>query len=563
MKAKKYNSQISADISRQRREIGALSPQHFAKVYLQHHCRLPFSRMHEELFGLLKKATDQRNFRLAVAAPRGHAKSTAVSLVYVLWCICYGTEQYIVIISNTADQSVDLLKTIKDELESNPLLIQDFPHVTEPPGLKPGPERWRMNDIITRNEIKVIALGAGQKIRGRKHKQYRPTLIILDDIENEMDVTSAEQRESKMAWFKKAVLKAGTTALTNVIVVGTLLHFDSLLSQLLDGRTIPGWTARKYQAVESWSENESLWQHWQNIYTYQAERHGLAGPAAAKDFYQANRDKMLEGTEVLWPQREDYYQLMEIRLTDGRASFDSEKQNEPVDPQSCTFDINKFRYWDDQYSSADELLAKLGGDAEIYGACDPSLGMQGKARDFTAVVTLLMHKSTGHLYVLDAEISKKTPSETISAIIEYYRIRKFKTFGLETNQFQDFMASELQRVSNHQRVYIPIVKIKHSSDKLGRFQLLEPLISTGTLRFSRKHGMLLDQLRQFPKAAHDDGPDALEMAVSLAKSSKGPTSEEVKLTFGIMKYGGDSKNPRRIIGYDGRPFDDLTGLLSG
>lgn len=563
MKVNKCNLQILANLSQQRRKLGALSPQHFAKVYLQSHFNLPFSRMHEELFSLLKQATDKRNFRLAVAAPRGHAKTTVGSLAYVLWCICYSREQYIVIISDTADQSVDLLKTIKDELESNPLLIQDFSDAAEPPGLKPGPERWRKNDIITRNEIKVIALGAGQKIRGRKHKQHRPSLIVLDDIENEMEVVSADQRENRMEWFKKAVLKAGTTAQTNVVVLGTLLHYSSLLSQLLDGRTMPGWTTRKYQAVQSWSENESLWQQWQNIYTYQAEYNGQAGPAAAKDFYKANTKKMLEGTKVLWPQREDYYQLMEIRLSDGQASFDSEKQNEPVDPESCIFNVNNFKYWDDEYSSADELLIKLGGAAKIYGACDPSLGMQGKTRDFTAIVTLLKHKPTGHLYVIDADISKRKPHETIETIMEYHLIRKFNKFAIETNQFQNFLASELKRISTQQCINVPVEGINHSSDKLGRIQSLEPLISTGTLRFSHKHRILLDQLRQFPKAAHDDGPDALEMVVSLANSSKEINVEEMKALFERIEYGGSNKNPKRIISYGGSPVDDPFGLLSG
>ena len=476
-------SELILDISYLRRTIAAQSPQKFAEVYLQSHCNLPFSAMHKELFILLEQATEKRNLHIAVAAPRGHAKSTVVSLAYVLWCICYGLEQHIVIISNTADQSVDLLKAIKDELESNLLLIQDFSDVAEPPDLKPGPERWRKNDIITRNGVKVMAIGAGQKIRGRKHKQYRPTLIILDDVENETEVISADQRENKMEWFKKAVLKAGTTAQTNVVVVGTLLHYDSLLAQILDGRTMPGWITRKYQAVLSWSENENLWQKWQAIYTHQSQYDGKAGPDAAKAFYQANTEKMLEGTQVLWPQREDYYQLMELRLCEGQASFDSEKQNEPVDPVSCFFNANNFKYWDDEYSSVDELLIKLGGDAKIYGACDPSLGMQGKNRDFTAIVTLLLHKPTGHLYVLDADISKRKPNETIETIIEYHRIRKFNRFAIETNQFQDFLANELKRISTQQCVNVPVKDIKHTSDKMGRIQSLESLISTGILRF--------------------------------------------------------------------------------
>lgn len=72
---------------------------------------------------------------------------------------------------------------------------------------------------------------------------------------------------------------------------------------------------------------------------------------------------MLKGTEVLWPERENYYQLMEMRLADRQSSFDSEKQNEPIDPDSCLFAGKIFKYWEDECSSVDDLLAKLGGDA--------------------------------------------------------------------------------------------------------------------------------------------------------------------------------------------------------
>ena len=528
---RKYVPELKTDISVLRHSLAAQSPQKFAEVYLESHCNLPFSEMHKELFSLLKLATEKRNFRLAVAAPRGHAKTTVISLAYVLWSICYRLEQYIVIISNTADQSVELLKAVKEELESNSLLMQDFADVAEPPGSRPGPKQWRKNDIITRNNIKVTALGAGQKIRGRKHRQHRPTLIILDDIENEAEVISADLRESKMAWFKKAVLKAGTTAKTNVIAVGTVLHYESFLAQLLDAKKMPGWTTRKYQAVQSWAEHEDLWQKWQNIYNHHEEFIGQTGRTAARDFYEANKKKMLKGTKVLWPQREDYYQLLEIRLTEGQASFDSEKQNEPVDPESCIFRPDNFIFWDDQYSSIDELIAKLGGNVRIFGACDPSLGIQGKARDDTAIITLLHHIPTGHLYVLDADISKRQPLETIGIIIEYHRIRQFTKLAIETNQFQHFLASELKRISTEQGVDVPIVGITHSSDKLGRIQSLQPRVSTGILRFSRRQRTLLDQLRQFPKAAHDDGPDALEMAVSLAISYRGITVEQVNKVF--------------------------------
>ncbi len=78
---------ISAEIIQARRNTGAQSTQQFAGAYLPSHFYLPFSRMHEEIFSLLKKITEKRNLRVAIAAPRGHAKSTIISLAYPLWCV--------------------------------------------------------------------------------------------------------------------------------------------------------------------------------------------------------------------------------------------------------------------------------------------------------------------------------------------------------------------------------------------------------------------------------------------------------------------------------------------
>jgi predicted phage terminase large subunit-like protein len=92
-------------------------------------------------------------------------------------------------------------------------------------------------------------------------------------------------------------------------------------------------------------------------------------------------------------------------------------------------------------------------------------------------------QSSGILYVLDADIKKRKPLETIQAILEYHRVRQFREFAFETNQFQDFLANELARESHAQGVRLPLYKIAHTKDKLGRIQSLEPLITGGFLRF--------------------------------------------------------------------------------
>ncbi len=52
---------------------------------------------------------------------------------------------------------------------------------------------------------------------------------------------------------------------------------------------------------------------------------------------------------------------------------------------------------------------------------------------------------------------------------------------------------------------------------------LIPMIKNGFLRFNRDHRLLLEQLLGFPKLTKDDGPDALQQAVTLIV--KGPAMD--------------------------------------
>src|SRR5690554_6920684 len=101
-----YQSIMAKRIGDERRSMASRSPRLFARIYLQEHCLKPFSPMHGQLFEDLDRIIHTRNGRLAVAAPRGHAKSTIVSLAFVLWCILYKKEQLILIVSATRDQAI-------------------------------------------------------------------------------------------------------------------------------------------------------------------------------------------------------------------------------------------------------------------------------------------------------------------------------------------------------------------------------------------------------------------------------------------------------------------------
>ncbi|MEQ9617518.1 MAG: phage terminase large subunit [Phycisphaerales bacterium] len=505
---------IQAQLSEQRRRIASNSPSRFAEIYLKHHFRLPASAMHREIFEELQHATLNRGCRFVVAAPRGHAKSTCVSLAYVLYAALCHREPYVMIVSATRDQACQLLKHVKIEIESNALIQQDFPEFGSVTARRPAP--WRENRLQLPNGGFLHALGAGQQVRGVRNRESRPSLIVADDLESPEGVLSGEQRDKLASWFEKTLLKAGDQG-TNVIVVGTVLHYDALLARLLDAKRSPGWTRMRFRALLAEPERQDLWSTWESVYCELEEWEGISGPDAARAFFGSNRDEMTVGAEVLWPEREPIEELLEMRVREGRASFDSEKQNEPLDPQQCLFNSDSMRYWDDEYDDADALLKQLGKEARIRGAWDPSLGQSVRRGDYSAIVIVAKDRGDNTAYVIVADIERRPPADAIARIVEYARMYRIEQFAVEENGFQSQLIESLGKAAKDQGVDLSVSGVKNTGNKHGRISLLEPKVSQGRIRFSRRHHRLNEQLRQFPLAAHDDGPDALHMAMHVER----------------------------------------------
>ncbi len=509
-----YLAPVWADMPRLRRAAAMESPEAFAEVYLKSHCSEPFSRMHRELFGHLEQMMKKRPGRLAIAAPRGHAKTTIVSLAFVLWCVLYAEEKLVLIVSATEGQAKQRLRDIKEEIQKNPMLLEDFPDVCVPPGAGRQPKPWRANGIVLRNGAMILVYGAGQGLRGAKHGSDRPGLIVVDDIEDPQEVISEEQRQKLQKWFSATLLHAGHPQ-TNVVVVGTVLHHDSLLANLVHPDKGHGWSGLIYKAIECFSDRPDLWERWSAIFCGREEYEDKTGPDAATAFFDDNREEMLKGTEVLWPELEDYHALMVTREREGRASFQAEKQNEPLDPQQCMFSEQNFHYWDNEYPDEQSLLDAVGRDGYFYGACDPSMGR--RHGDYTAIVILYQPRQASVYYLLVADLARRSPDETIERIVRYAGMYRFSCFAVESNSFQELMVTNLERRVAEANVTLPVVPVASRSNKQSRIAALEPEVTQGRIKLCRRHQILLDQLREFPLGVHDDGPDALEMAFQMTQ----------------------------------------------
>lgn len=548
----------NTDLIKTRRELLSEFTK-FRQYYFPHYNNLKDSSFHKDISFMLNELSSKRGSKLAIAAPRGSAKSTLVTLQYVIFCVCYKIEKFIVIISSTSDQAQGFLSNVKQELESNQRLMKDFPSACET-GAKPLPPRWTQKEILTKNGIKVIALGGGQQIRGRRNKEHRPSLIVLDDIEGDISAQSPENYYKLQDWLEKSVLKSGTSN-TNIIFVGTIHHYDSLLAKFTSPDMYHGWKKMIYRSIISWADNIGLWEQWTNIFCNKAEFNGESGVIAAKSFYDQNSEEMLKGSVILWPDSKSYYDLMVLREEEGHISFDSEMQNEPVNPRDCMFNQEDVHYWDDNFDTDVGLIEHLKKGSryiKIFAACDPSLGRNNKRGDYSAIICLVYDVRNNTAYILDADLEKRTPDKTIEDIIVLHDKRKFDYFGFENNGFQSVMADEITRRVTKQNKHINLEKIENKTDKLARIESLQPLIKNGLIQFSKKHRILLEQLKYFPKGRHEDGLDALQMAYDLCQQ-KGKVRDMSAEVAAIMKMNqqltkrsvinafGDSHRPFRYI----------------
>lgn len=203
----------------------------------------------------------------ALAYPRLHGKTTTCTLgfaAYVLYhwrempCF-HGRPPFILIVSDTLDQARDRSLDLRDEVEGNPDLRKDFGSRAPAPADRNRQRRgtdgkfeshvkWTETDWTTSDGCRVKALGAGGKVRGLLRRGRRPSLVIVDDLENDEAVETEARRDKLERWFSRALIPVGLPDRCLYLVVGTVLHADSLLSRLLKPDLFDHWLKRRFAA---------------------------------------------------------------------------------------------------------------------------------------------------------------------------------------------------------------------------------------------------------------------------------------------------------------------------
>lgn len=483
---------IDAEASKARRERAHKDYRFFCQTYFPHYVPTPhFSAFHEFIFSRLPEVIDgKEDGREVHQAPRGEAKSTYETQLGSLWCIATSRKHMIGIIMNTEEQAAEMLESIKAELDTNPRLLMDFPDAT-------GQGRvWQATTVITANNIKIRIGGTGKKIRGMKHGPHRPDLIFLDDLENDENVRDKSQRDKVEKYVLSAVLGlAGPSGGMDVFWVGTSLHYDAAINRV---SRKPGWRRQVFKSITRWPDRLDLWEKWESLYTGGADSDEAkaAAEAEAEAFYRKNKKAMDAGAIVSWPKVRPLYRLMTMRAVDHDA-FLQEQQNEAGNDDAAPFRVIQF--WVDRRR-----------DWLFFGAIDPSLGKQGKGRDPSAILVGGFSRETLTLDVVEADICRRVPDAIINRAIELQAEYHCLAWGVETVQFQEFLFTELVKRATRAGIPFPGIPMPENVEKALRIISLQPYVSGGKIRLHRSQSVLIEQLKFWPEADHDDGPDALE-----------------------------------------------------
>jgi predicted phage terminase large subunit-like protein len=441
----------------------ALAITEFALKYLSHFmvdqqtgAVITPAEFHKELYTIL--LTEQY---AAIAAPREHAKSTCVSVIFVLYCVCYKLRRFVVLISDTQPQAALQLAAVKEELENNAALSADFGNLV-------GDKKWDINDCRTTTGITLAARGAGQSLRGLRYRLYRPDLVICDDMENEEDVDNPDTRDKLERWFVGTVLNLGKRC--QVFVIGTILHYDGLLAKLLDPEKFKKFIKRRYEAVDLEWHPES----------------------------------------VLWPAKWDLESLREKEDVIGSVMFNQEFRNLPISESTQIFKEE----WVVRHAYRREELATKRTVKISYN--DPAISQKTTA-DYFASVTIDVDDE-GFIYVSRAEQDRMPFTKQVEFILRRAIEEQPIAIGIEEQAYQAALKQAIDDESRKRGLYLTVVGVANLTDKFLRISTIAPLVENGTIRFclDGTQKTLISQLLFLGKTK-DDLADALQGAVQLAR----------------------------------------------
>lgn len=433
-----------------RREWYRYDIEGFCRYYLPDTFTAPFCDVHRHLLTLRGDQVSE--------VFRGVGK-TSVTKAVVLHAILYGWRSFVLWGSWTVTQAAEHVQAIRDELEYNERILEDF-----------GPQRgsvWKADDFTTRHGRTVKAVGVKTGVRGALRGSKRPDLLVVDDIENDERVQTVEQRDKLYKRLTTAFLNLGGAVGPELWawVNGTPMHRDCVLRRL----KADGW----------------------DYYRACATADGT--PSGAPTWPEFDRDKI----------------AARIRKIGSKAAR-QELFLDPLDEGEAAFERDWFRHYaDDNHANWDH-----------YVYVDPAIGLKNSSDYFVAtVVAASPWGDEPEIRVVDQVVGKFSVGQQVRKIYALFEQYQPLQIGIEANAYQDALRQQVTEYAAKQGYRAPVVPVYSSRAKELRIRDASPAVEFGEVQFAVDHEDLIQHLCDWPSVAHDDIADSFAGAVKMVRKT--------------------------------------------
>jgi len=433
---------------------------YFFNFYFAHYVKYETAPFQKEIFSLTE---DENVKNLFVVAFRGSGKSTLLTMSYPIWAILGKKEKkFVLILCQTRSQAKQHMMNLKRELESNELLRNDLGPFQE------ETDEWGASSLVFSNmNARVTAASSEQSIRGIRHHQYRPDLIICDDVEDMASVKTRESRDKTHNWLRGEVIPAGDRD-TQLIVVGNLLHEDSLMMRLKQDveEKLLDAEFRSYPLINS--EGKIAW----------------LGKYPNEEYIEIEKHKV--GNEIAW-QRE---YLLRIVSDAGRV----------VQPE-----------WIQYY---DEIPDRPQSFVGLWIGVDLAIS-QSETADYTAMVVLEIYcigrerRAYVHPFPVNKRLTFPEQINQVKALAVSLRSSGCSSIYVEKVGYQEALIQQLKSGG------LWVEGITPHGDKRERVMMTSMAIQNGHILFPKKGcEELIGQLTGFGVEKHDDLADAFAIVAN-------------------------------------------------
>ena len=493
---------------------------------------------HYKIWRVLSEAFVQDLYdKLNIVEPRGLAKSTICDKTLAIWLHCYKKSKFTLLGAKTADDAEQFLNSIKKEFLENELIKDVFGNLIDLKGKKPNSkDYYKVNsgEIEFTNDTYIRAVGSTTSVRGANWGGVRPTAVIADDYQSEVDVITEDAREKKWNRWCKEVEEVGDTAVfrkgkkvkaaTKFVSIGTVLHIDCLISKLSRNRDYHTIMNRAVlledgQTIDDIFESD-LWLECKKIYFDDK----IEDPQIqARKFYEKHIDEMKY--PLLWEEKWDFFSDIAVKYWTNRKSFMSEKMND-----ASTLGVRWFKAIRTQAEEEIEDHTFL----KTMLCVDPA-GEQSRRSDFFAMAVGSLGENDFKYIrkMILAKMSYKQYCQTVIDLLKEYTdithlyIEKNTYLGADVTTITEMIDKDYEL----KRRNIIILNEMSRKNKDERISTIIEEVNNGQLVFNNNNKDFTQQILDFQGTAyspHDDAPDII------AELSRRLIEIEVKNIIRIM-----------------------------